>query len=165
MRSHRLIALAALVFIAGACGSSDETTADSSDMDSSAAGTSTSSSAEPSSTSPAATVTILSPNAETEVEGSAVTVVLDVAGIRIVPAGDMTERTGHHHLFLDADLTDPTQPVPTVPGSIIHMGDGSDEYVFEGVSPGQHRLIAVVADGAHVPLQPWLVDTVTFTVR
>ena len=66
---------------------------------------------------------------------------------------------------LDADLGDMSQPIPSVPGSIIHMGDGSAEYVFEDVGPGDHRIIAVVADGLHVPLMPLVVDTVTFTVH
>ena len=56
-------------------------------------------------------------------------------------------------------------PVPTVPNQIIHLGDGSATYTFTDVAPGEHRLIAVVADGMHLPLQPWVVDTVTFTVR
>ena len=45
------------------------------------------------------------------------------------------------------------------------MGDASSEFTFEDVGPGEHRLIAVVADGFHVPLQPWVIDTATFTVR
>lgn len=77
----------------------------------------------------------------------------------------MTPGTGHHHLYLDADFEDATVPVPTVPGSIVHIGTGASEYVFENVPAGQHRLIAVVADGAHVPLHPLVVDTVVFTVR
>jgi len=56
-------------------------------------------------------------------------------------------------------------PVPSVPGSIVHMGDASKSYVFENVEPGAHRIIAVIADGVHVPLQPWVVDTVNFTVN
>jgi hypothetical protein len=55
--------------------------------------------------------------------------------------------------------------VPTVPGSIVHLGDASSEFTLENVTPGQHRIIAVVADGVHVPLYPWVVDTVRFTVR
>jgi hypothetical protein len=50
-------------------------------------------------------------------------------------------------------------------GQIIHPGTGVSEYTFVNVAPGARRLIAVVADGLHVPLQPWVVDTVTFTVR
>ena len=85
--------------------------------------------------------------------------------VPILPAGDMTPGSGHHHLYLDADLGDMTAPIPTVPGSIVHMGDASSEYVFEDVASGPHRLIAVVADGAHVPLQPLVVDTVEFVIE
>ncbi len=112
---------------------------------------------------PAGTVTILEPADGSEVEGPTVTVRLDT-DVRIMPAGDTTAGTGHHHLYLDADLTPADQPVPTRPGEVVHMGDGSAEYVFEDVESGEHRLIAVVADGLHIPLQPWVVDTVTFTV-
>jgi len=112
-----------------------------------------------------ATVTIGSPDEGETLMTDAVTVRLSVEGMQIVPAGDTTSGTGHHHLYLDADLAAPGTPVPTVPGSIIHMGDGSSEYTFEGVAPGEHRLIAVVADGIHIPLNPAVVDTVMFTVN
>jgi hypothetical protein len=36
--------------------------------------------------------------------------------------------------------------------------------MIEGLAPGEHRLIAVVADGMHVPLNPLVADTVVFTV-
>jgi hypothetical protein len=85
--------------------------------------------------------------------------------VPIVPGGDMTPGTGHHHLYLDADLGDMTEPVPTVPGSIVHLGNAAAEYTFENVASGPHRIIAVVADGAHLPLQPLVVDTVTFTIE
>ena len=113
---------------------------------------------------PVGTVTITGPTDGAEVTGPTVVVQLS-ATVPIVPAGEMTAGTGHHHLYLDADLTPSNVPVPTVPGSIVHMGDASSEFTFEGVEPGDHRLIAVVADGVHVPLQPLVVDTVTFTVR
>lgn len=115
--------------------------------------------------SASATVTILEPAEGAEVAGSAIVVRLAASGVEIVPAGELKPGTGHHHLYLDADLTAGDQPVPTVPGQIIHLGTGVSEYTFENVAPGTHRLIAVVADGLHVPLQPWVVDTVTFTVR
>jgi len=114
---------------------------------------------------PIGTVSILEPANNGDVTGTSVTVRLSVAGFPIVVAGDMTPGTGHHHLYLDADVSEVTVPVPTVPGSIVHMGDGSSEYTFEDVSVGPHRLIAVVADGAHVPLMPLVVDTVVFTVH
>jgi len=109
-------------------------------------------------------VTIAKPAENEVLEDSEVVVWLE-STVPIVPAGDMTPGTGHHHLYLDADLGDMTQPVPTVPGSIVHMGNAALEYVFENVSSGPHRLIAVVADGAHVPLQPLVADTVHFIVE
>ncbi len=113
----------------------------------------------------APTVTILEPIEGADIAGTSVPVRLTAEGVEIVPAGELVAGTGHHHLYLDADLTRSDAPVPTVPGQIIHLGTGVSEYTFENVTPGSHRLIAVVADGLHVPLQPWVVDTVTFTVR
>ncbi len=110
-------------------------------------------------------VSIGAPAEGATIMAGAVTVTLTVDGVQIVPAGELTSGTGHHHLYLDADLTPADVPVPSVPGVIIHMGDGSAEYTFENVGPGSHRLIAVVADGVHVPLNPMVVDTVMFTVN
>lgn len=110
-------------------------------------------------------VTILEPAEGAEIEGPSVTVRLGVENLQIALAGDMTEGTGHHHLYLDADLTSVDEPIPSVEGSIVHMGDGSSEFTFENVEPGAHRIIAVVGDGLHVPLQPLVVDTVNFVVR
>jgi hypothetical protein len=112
----------------------------------------------------AGTVTIVTPVNGALINGSTVTVNLS-STVQILPAGDPTPGSGHHHLFLDADLSDAGVPVPTVPGSIVHMGDASSSFVFENVPAGEHRLIAVVADAVHVPLQPWVVDTVVFTVE
>ncbi|MGE0159925.1 MAG: DUF4399 domain-containing protein [Gemmatimonadales bacterium] len=109
-------------------------------------------------------VTIVSPADGSFQEERTVEVVLS-ATVPIVPAGDMTPGTGHHHLYLDADLGDLSLPVPSVPGSVVHLGDGSRTYTFESVGSGPHRIIAVVADGAHVPLQPLVVDTVQFVVE
>lgn len=109
-------------------------------------------------------VTIASPADGAFQEEHTVEVVLS-STVTIVPAGDMTPGTGHHHLYLDAELGDTSAPVPTVPGGIVHLGDGSRAYTFENVGSGPHRLIAVVADGAHIPLRPLVVDTVQFVVE
>ena len=110
-----------------------------------------------------ASVTIVTPMNGAQISGTQINVNLS-STVPIVPAGDLTEGTGHHHLSLNAELTPADQPVPTVPGSIVHMGDASATFTFEDVEPGDYTMIAVVADGVHVPLQPWVVDTVTFTV-
>lgn len=114
---------------------------------------------------PERAVTIAQPADGDTVDGSDVRVVLEARGFTVTMAGDTTPNSGHHHLFLDADLSEADQPIPAEEGRIVHMGDGSTEYTFTNVSPGEHRLITVVGDALHVPLQPWLVDTVTFTVR
>lgn len=120
---------------------------------------------EPTVEAPIGSVTITEPVDGAEVTGPNITVRLAASGMEIIPAGEMIQGAGHHHLYLDADVTEREVPVPTVPRSIVHLGDGASEFTFQGVAPGQHRLIAVVADGVHVPLYPWVVDTVTFTVR
>ncbi|MBW3535295.1 MAG: DUF4399 domain-containing protein [Gemmatimonadetes bacterium] len=113
----------------------------------------------------AGAVTIAEPADGDTVQGPEVHVTLDAAGFTVTMAGDTTPNSGHHHLFLDADVSEPGVPIPAEEGRIVHMGDGSSEYTFTNVSPGEHRLITVVGDALHVPLQPWLVDTVTFTVQ
>ena len=110
-----------------------------------------------------ASVTIVTPMNGAQISGTQINVNLS-STVPILPAGGLTEGTGHHHLYLNAELTPADQPVPTVPGSIVHMGDASATFTFEDVEPGDYTMIAVVADGVHVPLQPWVVDTVTFTV-
>ena len=83
----------------------------------------------------------------------------------VVPAGDTTPNSGHFHLFLDRDVSEAGEPIPAEPGQIIHLGTGADSLTLEVVTPGAHRLIGVVGDAAHVPVQPWIVDTVRFFVR
>ena len=112
------------------------------------------------------TVSITSPADGSTINGPKGTVQVAVAGVEMRPAAEgIGPGTGHHHFYLDTDLTPADQPVPTIPPNVIHKGDATSEHTFENVAPGEHRIIAVVADGIHVPLQPWVVDTVTFTVR
>lgn len=110
-------------------------------------------------------VTIVAPQDGSEVPGPSVTVVLAASNFEVVPAGDMTPNSGHHHLFLDRDVSDPSIPIPAEEGFIAHIGTGAAEFTFENVAPGEHRLIAVVGDALHVPVQPLIVDTIRFTVR
>ncbi len=99
------------------------------------------------------------------VQGPQVAVHLVAHGFSVVPAGDATPNSGHFHLFLDRDIGPLDQPIGKEPGHIVHMGDGSSEFTFDSVAPGTHRLIALVGDSIHVPVQPLISDTVTFTVR
>ena len=97
-------------------------------------------------------------------EGSSVTITLEVSGLTIAPAGTMDEGTGHHHLMVDRDLPVGGLPIPTFRGQ-VHLGGGQTEYVIEGLDVGEHIVIAVVGNGTHMPLDPWVVDTVRFVVE
>ena len=114
---------------------------------------------------PARRVEITAPLEGDTVVGPAVTIRFEAHGFTVVPAGDTTSNSGHHHIFLDRDPSPPGSPIPAEPNFIVHVGTGADSVVIAQVAPGQHRLIAVVGDGAHVPVEPALVDTVTFFVR
>ena len=115
------------------------------------------------STQPSITVRIVSPQAGSEV-GRDVRVVLETDGIEIVPISPPVPGTGHHHLYLDSDVTSLSDVIPAGDPMIVHKGDGSTGHTFEGLEPGPHRIIALVANPAHIPLDPPVTDTVNFTV-
>ena len=94
-----------------------------------------------------------------------VKVVLQATGVEIVPATVERAGTGHHHLFVDHDLTPVDDTIPRGVTGIIHLGRAQTEFVLDSLKPGPHRVIAVVADWKHVPLKPLVVDTVRFTVK
>ncbi len=110
------------------------------------------------------TVSIVQPGDGAEVAGPGVEVVLETTGISITEAGVMDPGTGHHHIFLDVDVTPMGEIIPAGVDGIIHKGDGTSVHMLEGLTPGEHRIIAVVADGVHIPLDPPVVDTIFFTV-
>ena len=112
---------------------------------------------------PAVTVRITQPE-EGATVGPDVLVVMKTEGIEIVSITPPVVGTGHHHLYVDVDLTPLSDMIPQNDPQIIHMGDGSTERMLEGLAPGEHRLIAVVANPAHIPLDPPVVDTLHFTV-
>jgi len=111
-----------------------------------------------------ASVRITQPASGARVAGGSVLVTLEVSGLTIAPAGTMEPGTGHHHLVVDADLPAAGLPIPATPGVHIHMGQAQTEYELTGLTAGEHTMIAVVGDGAHIPLSPWVVDTVRFVV-
>ena len=97
-------------------------------------------------------------------EGSSVMVTLEVSGLTIAIAGTTDPGTGHHHLMVDRDLPVGGLLIPSFPGQ-VHLGQGQVEYEIEGLDAGEHMIIAVVGDGTHIPLDPWVVDTVRFVIE
>ena len=111
-----------------------------------------------------ATVTIVSPADGAELDAGPVLVVMEVENLEIVEAGVMDAGTGHHHLIVNGDV-DWELPIPNDPGVHYHMGLAQTEFTLEDLPAGEHRIIAVVADGVHIPLDPPVVDTITVTIR
>ena len=107
-------------------------------------------------------VTIVSPSDHRTFEGS-VTVRLETHGVEIRPAGTDEPGTGHHHLFIDRDITPVGEPIPSVAG-IVHLGMAQMEYVFEDLPPGDHTIIAVLGDHVHTRLPNVATDTVHVTI-
>ena len=111
------------------------------------------------------TVEILAPADGMVVSGPGVPVLLAATGVEIVPASEEREGTAHHHLFVDRGLTPVDDTIPSGVTGIRHLGRGQTEFVLQGLAPGEHTVIALLANWAHVPLRPLAADTVHFTVR
>ncbi len=95
---------------------------------------------------------------------SPLTIKFGISGMSVAPAGDRTPNTGHHHLLIDTELADPSQPVPSDPQH-LHFGKGQTEVSLE-LSPGQHRLQLVLGDAQHVPHDPPVISKpITITVE
>ena len=146
----RLTVAMGAVFAFAACGGSDS---DTGEVEAAA----------PASTA-TARVSIAEPADGVAFDSGPVRVVMDVEGLVVAPAGTMEPGTGHHHLVVNADV-DWSLPIPNDPGVHYHMGLGQTEFTLEELPPGEHRIIAVVADGVHVPLDPPVSDTVTIVIR
>ncbi|MCB1723339.1 MAG: DUF4399 domain-containing protein [Chromatiaceae bacterium] len=106
---------------------------------------------------------IISP-ADGAVVSSPVTVVFGLEGFGVAPAGTQKEKTGHHHLIIDAPLPDLGKPIPA-DEHYRHFGGGQTQTSVD-LAPGRHTLQLLLGDHAHVPhAQPVYSDVVTITVR
>jgi hypothetical protein len=118
----------------------------------------------------AAVVTFTSPENGATV-ASPFEVCLETSGVTIEPAGDGTVKPGmgHHHIIVDASTEEMTQITAGEPVILakdethIHQGDGA-ACVMVDAAPGEHTLLAVVADGSHTNLNPPVTGELTVTV-
>ncbi|HZH41865.1 MAG TPA: DUF4399 domain-containing protein [Gemmatimonadales bacterium] len=94
-----------------------------------------------------------------------VTIKLAATGVRIVPATIEEAGTGHHHLFVDHDFVWLNDTIPSGSPGIYHLAKGETQWTLDSLRPGTHRVIAVIADYRHIPLNPLVADTVTFVVK
>lgn len=115
---------------------------------------------------PSPAVKITSPQNDAVLQTGNVTVDLSAENIDIVPAdGVPTPGRAHHHVFVDADLPPAGQAIPVGAEGIFHLGTGDSTLIVQDLAPGRHRLIAVLALGNHVPVDPWAVDTIFVVVE
>ena len=118
-------------------------------------------------TAPAAgaEVYIISPADGATVHGP-VTVRFGLKGMGIAPAGTRFDNTGHHHLLVDADISDLklAEPLPAS-DKILHFGKGQTETALN-LAPGKHTLQLLFADYAHRSFDPPLHSArITITVN
>ena len=102
-----------------------------------------------------ASVFFISP-ADGATVSSPVRVEFGISGMNVVPAGDTTPNSGHHHLIIDAGLPDLGTPIPA-DDNYVHFGDGSTatEVTLE---PGRHTLQMLLGDHLHIPHDPPLLS-------
>ncbi|OYU46076.1 MAG: rod shape-determining protein RodA [Burkholderiales bacterium PBB4] len=83
-------------------------------------------------------------------------------GMKIGPLGDMTDKTGHHHLIINSEATKAGDPVP-VDEKHLHFGKGQTETEVS-LPPGKHTLTLQFGNGAHVSYGAGMSKTITVTV-
>ena len=113
---------------------------------------------------PGASVYFISPK-DGETVGATFTVRFGLRGMGVAPAGINLDKTGHHHLLVDATAA-PAMDVP-IPADDTHrhFGGGQTE-VDLTLKPGQHTLQLLLADYLHVPHDPPVIsEKVTITVK
>ena len=81
------------------------------------------------------------------VEGNVVMIPVTVKGITIVkPDGDTSGKTGHFHVWIDAQPPVAGTAMPKKRG-VVHSPD--NPIPVRGLSPGKHTLTVVVGNGSH----------------
>ena len=110
-----------------------------------------------------ARVFFISP-ADGDIVTSPVKVEFGIEGMTVVPAGDDTPHSGHHHLLIDTGLPEMGLPIPA-DANHVHFGDGSTKTEIE-LEPGQHTLQMLLGDHLHIPHDPPLVsEQITISVE
>lgn len=90
-------------------------------------------------------------------------VVMGVEGMKVSPAGQLVEGTGHHHLIIDGQPAAKGTVVPA-DATHLHFGKGQTETMLK-LSPGKHTLTLQFADGAHQSYGPEMSSTIHVEVK
>ena len=106
-----------------------------------------------------AAVYIISPKDKASVK-SPFKVQFGLTGMGVAPAGIDKEKTGHHHLIIDATVTPDEMKAPLVAdGKHVHFGAGQTEAMVT-LPKGKHTLQLVVGDQNHIPHNPAVISQV-----
>ena len=86
-----------------------------------------------------------------------------VSGMDIKPAGDMTAKTGHHHLLINMGPMKAGEMIP-MDDKHLHFGKGQTE-TDVALPPGQYTLTMQFANGAHQSYGPALSKSIKVTIK
>jgi len=86
-----------------------------------------------------------------------------VSGMDVKPAGDMTAKTGHHHLLINTGPMKAGEMIP-MDEKHLHFGKGQTETDVT-LPPGQYTLTMQFANGAHQSYGPELAKSIKVTVK
>ena len=86
-----------------------------------------------------------------------------VSGMDVKPAGDMTAKTGHHHLLINMGPMKAGEMIP-MDEKHLHFGKGQTETDLT-LPPGQYTLTMQFANGAHQSYGPELSKSIQVTVK
>ncbi len=86
-----------------------------------------------------------------------------VTGMKVVPAGDMTADTGHHHLLINLDSIPEGVVIPS-DEQHKHFGKGQTETLVT-LAPGKYKLTLQFANGLHQSYGPKMSKTIEVTVK
>lgn len=109
-------------------------------------------------------VYIISPS-HGEVVSSPVQILFGLRGMGVAPAGVDKDKTGHHHLLIDAaQLPALDRPIPADENH-RHFGGGQTEVKLE-LAPGTHTLQLLLGDKYHMPHDtPLISEKITISVE
>ena len=157
----RLISILAFTILLAACG---KDAADEAAEDAAAAIEESAPAALPRTASVGgASVFFITP-ADGDTVSNPVSIEFGIEGMAVVPAGDNSPDSGHHHLLIDTGLPDLGMPIPA-DDQHVHFGDGSTSTEIT-LEPGQHTLQMLLGDHLHIPHDPPLAsDVITITVE
>ncbi|MDH3742105.1 MAG: DUF4399 domain-containing protein [Hyphomicrobiales bacterium] len=95
---------------------------------------------------------------------SPVAIRFGVKGMGLAPAGVEKEKTGHHHLIIDAKLPNLDEPIPK-DNNYRHFGGGQTETSVD-LKSGKRTLQLLLGDHNHIPHEPPVKSNViTITVE